>query len=458
MSNQLGRSLEKKKTNYKKKAAQVPLSSILEESQIDDLVNYCGATESVIVVRNGDKMEEQPASYSKGLTSDSFISLPRKPRWEGMEGNAEDYQRLEEKEFFRWRAQLALLEQSNSHLIMTPFERSLGIWRELWKAVEKADVLVQVLDARNPIFFFSQDLFKYSLEVNEESKHLLVMNKADLLTSRQRLEWSDYFEKLNVNVIFFSNIPDHKSAESTVSCPVSSAPELLERIKQMLPGNNGVVSFVGYPNVGKSSTINSLLGQSKAAVSSTPGKTKHIQTFDIGDFTICDCPGLVFPNMATSKGELILNGVMSVDQMREYLPPVQLMADRIPFGCIEKLYNIKIIPEHQVSTAESILSAYAASRGMFTSNFGNPDMSRAARTVLKDYTSGKLLFCYPPPGHDVNEFNSENIPQELPESRPIMDVDIIRPDQKPSGSGFGINNSKQVKGSGKKHFKMNKRL
>lgn len=454
-SNQLGRSLEKKKHTPYKKTQHLPLSSVLEESQIDDLVNYCGATESVIVVRNGVEIS-QPDS-SKILSSESFISLPRKPKWEGMEGNAEEYQRLEEKEFFRWRAQLALLEQSNSHLIMTPFERSLGIWRELWKAVEKANVLVQVLDARNPLFFFSRDLFKYSHEVNEDCQHLLVMNKADLLTARQRELWADYFAENNLNVLFFSNVPSETENGEESDCPISSPTDLLAKIQQLLSGKHGVASFVGYPNVGKSSTINSILGHSKAAVSSTPGKTKHIQTFELGDFTICDCPGLVFPNMAASKSELLLNGVLSIDQMREYLPSAQLLAERIPFGCVERLYNIKIVPEHQVSPAESILSAYAASRGMFTSNFGNPDMSKASRVILKDYTSGKLLFCYPPPGLDVQEFNADNIPQELNESRPILDVDIIRPDLTSSSAGYGVKNSKQTNSSGKKHFKMNKR-
>lgn len=38
-----------------------------------------------------------------------------------------------------------------------------------------------------------------------------------------------------------------------------------------------VVGMVGYPNVGKSSTINALNGVKRVAVSKTPGKTKHFQ-------------------------------------------------------------------------------------------------------------------------------------------------------------------------------------
>jgi large subunit GTPase 1 len=37
------------------------------------------------------------------------------------------------------------------------------------------------------------------------------------------------------------------------------------------------IGLVGYPNVGKSSTINTLLTYKKVSVSSTPGKTKHFQ-------------------------------------------------------------------------------------------------------------------------------------------------------------------------------------
>lgn len=39
--------------------------------------------------------------------------------------------------------------------------------------------------------------------------------------------------------------------------------------------------MVGYPNVGKSSTLNCLVGEKKASVSTIPGKTKHFQTIII---------------------------------------------------------------------------------------------------------------------------------------------------------------------------------
>ena len=67
------------------------------------------------------------------------------------------------------------------------------------------------------------------------------------------------------------------------------------------------VGFTGYPNVGKSSTINKLLAAKKVRVSETPGKTKHFQTLVLeDDVTLCDCPGLVMPSMVNSKAGMVL--------------------------------------------------------------------------------------------------------------------------------------------------------
>lgn len=176
------------------------------------------------------------------------------------------------------------------------------------------------------------------------------------------------------------------------------------------------IGLVGYPNVGKSSTINALIGATKVSVSATPGKTKHFQTIHLSDeIILCDCPGLVFPNFANTKAELVCNGILPIDQLREYTGPVGLVVRRVPQAFLEAIYGIKIRtrPHEEggtgMPTAEEFLSAYARHRGFMTSGMGQPDQSRAARYVLKDYVAGKLLYCDPPPTGDVDEheFNAE---------------------------------------------------
>jgi ribosome biogenesis GTPase A len=62
-----------------------------------------------------------------------------------------------------------------------------------------------------------------------------------------------------------------------------------------------VLAVVGEPNVGKSSTLNALLGTHRVAVSSHPGRTKHYQThYMVPRLMLCDCPGLVFPRLNVS--------------------------------------------------------------------------------------------------------------------------------------------------------------
>ena len=46
-------------------------------------------------------------------------------------------------------------------------------------------------------------------------------------------------------------------------------------------GEPVVVGMVGYPNVGKSSTINTLIQEKKVPVSATPGRTKHFQVISL---------------------------------------------------------------------------------------------------------------------------------------------------------------------------------
>lgn len=128
-----------------------------------------------------------------------------------------------------------------------------------------------------------------------------------------------------------------------------------------------VVGLVGYPNVGKSSTINALIGEKKVSVSSTPGKTKHFQTIRLSDdVLLCDCPGLVFPQFAATKADLVCDGVLPIDQMREHTGPVALITKRIPQEVLEGMYGLKIVtlPISEggtgVPTASEFLTTYAS--------------------------------------------------------------------------------------------------
>merc|ERR1712151_154710 len=169
----------------------------------------------------------------------------------------------------------------------------------------------------------------------------------------------------------------------------------------------GTIGFVGYPNVGKSTVINALVGAKKVGMSSRPGKTKHIQTLELPSVgvTLCDCPGLVFPSVVATRAHLVVNNTMPIDDLVDPFQPIRLIVEKIGFQKILDDYRCaKDVKDarnrsgdHVLDDAHAFLAAFAVSRNHFL-RVGVPDENWAARKILRDYVKGALLHCEPPPG------------------------------------------------------------
>ena len=74
---------------------------------------------------------------------------------------------------------------------------------------------LQIVDARNPYFFYSADLEKYIREVGEEDKEfVLLVNKADYLSEELIAHWNQYFKEKNINHIFFSALQEQTKIDN----------------------------------------------------------------------------------------------------------------------------------------------------------------------------------------------------------------------------------------------------
>lgn len=498
-------------TNAKQDASWVKMRSVTEQAALDEFLSTAelAGTDFTAEKMNNVKIihkdqknphllsaDEERRAVRKQNAHRKNLTVPRRPPWDEHTTPRELDER-ERESLLQWRRGLAELQESND-LLMTPFERNIEVWRQLWRVIERSDLVVQIVDARNPLLFRCDDLERYVKEVDSKKNNLLLVNKADMMTFEQRQMWADYFVKSGINYKFFSaelaremneardlddveeeeepessgakaaagdklaeeaeklDIQDKEEEEKkwvdeeTVQVEQNGVPltgseatrilttdELealfLEHSPEIDTGPDGQprktqIGLVGYPNVGKSSTINALIGAKKVSVSATPGKTKHFQTIHLSDkVVLCDCPGLVFPNFASTKAELVCSGVLPIDQLREFTGPAALVAQRIPQSFLEAIYGMKINirPLEEGGTgipnAEEMLAAYARARGFSTQGLGQPDVSRAARIVLKDYVKGKLLYCHPPPAEppiDGNLFNRDLYDaSHLPEKR-----------------------------------------
>lgn len=498
------------------------LQSVTEQSSMDDFLATAelAGTEFVAEKLNirfvpaearAGILTAEEKNRLKRLHEDNkhFLKIPRRPHWDEST-SPEALQQAEKDNFLEWRRALAQLEEEQK-LILTPFERNLEFWRQLWRVIERSDVVVQIVDARNPLLFRCPDLELYVKEVSENKVNILLVNKADLLTREQRRAWAKHFEKEGLRAVFWSalaesnrldaeekgmEVEDPECGESdpeemeqpdnedlsqkgadgeekeeeeeveeeegedsgteeeeqeeitvdeeewftcsedeggeekgTVGSSNESSfhnssrllhkDELLAMFKAVHSGprckeDQLTVGLVGYPNVGKSSTINTILRNKKVSVSATPGHTKHFQTLYVEPgLCLCDCPGLVMPSFVSTKAEMICSGILPIDQMRDHVPAASLVCQTIPRDVLEGTYGINIIRPREDEdpdrppTSEELLMAYGYMRGFMTSH-GQPDQPRSARYILKDYVNGKLLFCHPPPHINAKDFQPQH--------------------------------------------------
>jgi large subunit GTPase 1 len=145
---------------------------------------------------------EERAAVGKQKAHKDRLTVPRRPHWDSTT-TPEQLDRMERDSLLEWRRGLAELQENND-LLMTPFERNLEVWRQLWRVIERSDLVVQIVDARNPLLFRSEDLERYVKDVDPRKENLLLVNKADMLTLEQRKAWADYFQEAGISYKFFS--------------------------------------------------------------------------------------------------------------------------------------------------------------------------------------------------------------------------------------------------------------
>jgi large subunit GTPase 1 len=153
-----------------------------------------------------------------------------------------DLDRQEREAFLSWRRGLADLAEKEE-LLLTPFERNIGVWRQLWRVLERSQLVVQIVDARNPLRFRCEDLEAYVGDIEGpegekgssgvkgdegkkgKRKSLLLVNKADLLTRCQRIKWADYFDANGVEFAFYSALDASALLEQERAETITALPE-----------------------------------------------------------------------------------------------------------------------------------------------------------------------------------------------------------------------------------------
>ena len=100
------------------------------------------------------------------------------------------------------------------------------------------------------------------------------------------------------------------------------------------------VGIVGFPNVGKSSVINSLKRSKAAVVGNMPGVTKKMQEINLDkNIVLLDSPGVVLSTNDQSDS-LILRQAIKVEELSDPIRPVDALINRVGNDQLLKFYRI----------------------------------------------------------------------------------------------------------------------
>lgn len=303
-------------------------------------------------------------------------------------------------------------------------ESSRRAYDKVFKSVlSSADVILYVLDARDPNGTRSREVERQIMAADAGSKRLiLVLNKIDLVPPPVLKAWLIHLRRSFPTLPLRASHPapnartfDHKALTQK-----ATSETLLRALKTYAHGQqlkrSISVGVIGYPNVGKSSVINSLtsrLSGSSSSRSACPtgaeaGITTSLREVKLDNkLKLLDSPGIVFPSSSSSsavdgqaptQAHLALLSALPPKQITDPIPAISLLLQRPAIlPSLLKTYDIPALlsePANGDQTTDFLLQV-ARKRGRLGKG-GVPNLTSAAMSVLSDWRDGRIqLFRHP---------------------------------------------------------------
>ncbi|KAF0701424.1 Aste57867_8126 [Aphanomyces stellatus] len=334
--------------------------------------------------------------------------IPIRPRWT-KHTSPDDLSAAEEESFRIWLTTLHETCEATKRAINS-YERNLQVWRQLWRVIEKANVLVHLADSRCPLLHLSHRLIRHIQRDHPQKRLLILLTKSDFVAPERQAQWVAYIQaRYNVPVLSYSR--DHALESNALLLrtigDLSRETSYKKGRDEDVNAGTLMVGLVGEPNVGKSSFLNAMFLKKLVSVSATPGHTKHFQTHffdkpelvgrdDIDKVCFCDCPGVVFPRFGIPLALQILFGSYPIAQTREPYSAIRFMAENAT-PTLQAVYKLRKVDEDDEWSPYTVAEAYAAQRGFHVKG-GKLDVFRAANMLLRDTLNGKkVVLSFPPP-------------------------------------------------------------
>ncbi|KAG8910219.1 GTPase required for pre-60S ribosomal subunit nuclear export and maturation [Tulasnella sp. 417] len=285
---------------------------------------------------------------------------------------------------------------------------SKRIYGELYKVIDSSDVIIHVLDARDPLGTLCQSVIDYVKKEKSHKQVVYLINKVDLVPGWVTQRYISYLTPTAPTLAFHAS-RNHSFGKGALI-------QLLRQFAQLHSDRKQIsVGFVGYPNVGKSSIINVLKDGKVCSVAPIPGQTKVWQYITLTRrIYLIDCPGIVPASANDSQTSKVLKGVVRVENLIQPSEHIAALLNRVRPIYLERTYGIQgLLDESLKITAQkedaprdtltagkwnsdAFLDAVARKYGRLLKG-GEPDRETVAKMVLNDWIRGKIPYFVRPP-------------------------------------------------------------
>lgn len=285
----------------------------------------------------------------------------------------------------------AAMEQTHADYIEPIYAKgtSRRIYGELYKVIDSSDVLLHILDARDPLGTLCESVLEYIRKEKAHKQVVLVINKCDLVPNWVTARHIQHLTPRYPTIAFHAS-PNHSFGKGSLI-------QLLRQFSRLHSDKKQIsVGFIGYPNVGKSSVINTLKSGKVCRVAPIPGETKVWQYITLTRrIYLIDCPGIVPTSAQDSQTATVLKGVLRVEALPTPSEHVPELLARVKPLYLARTYGLTL-PEAGTWAADDLLDALARAKGRLLKG-GEPDVEGAAKIVLSDWVRGRIPFFVTPP-------------------------------------------------------------
>ncbi|KAJ9169737.1 hypothetical protein P3X46_017894 [Hevea brasiliensis] len=300
-----------------------------------------------------------------------------------------------------------------------------AFYKELVKVIEESDVILEVLDARDPLGTRCVDMEKMVMKSGHDKRLVLLLNKIDLVPREAVEKWLKYLREELPAVAFKCSTQEQRSnlgwKSSSKTAKTSNllqtsdclgAETLIKLLKNYSRSHDIkksiTVGVIGLPNVGKSSLINSLKRCHVVNVGATPGLTRSMQEVQLDkNVKLLDCPGVVLLKSGENDASIALRNCKRIEKLDDPINPVKEILKLCPARLLVTLYKIP-----NFESVDDFLQKVATVRGRLKKG-GIVDVEAAARIVLHDWNEGKIPYYTMPPSRDQDEPLEAKIVSEL---------------------------------------------